>query len=168
MRRVVRHLSAFRRRGAKLIVPQGVSDPVFSLADTIRWYREVHQQNGGHADIFVRLFAIPGTGYCQGGPSTDGYDAFAALADWVEGSKAPDRIDAKANPASAWPRRTRPHCAFPKVARYEGSGSLDETANLTRPERTRLSVASTAVCANWGALHAEIAHRNAPPVPMWP
>ena len=123
-------LSAFRRRGGKLIVPQGVSDPVFSLADTVRWYEAVDKKTGGQANVFVRLFAIPGMGHCGGGPATDGYDAFTALVDWVERARTPDRIEAKANPMSPWPGRTRPLCAFPKVARYKGSGSLEDARSF--------------------------------------
>ena len=69
-------------------------------------------------------------GHCGGGPATDGYDAFTALVDWVERARAPDRIEAKASPMSPWPGRTRPLCAFPKVARYKGSGSLEDASSF--------------------------------------
>jgi len=123
-------LSVFRQRGGKLIVPQGVSDPVFSLADTVHWYQDLDKRTGGKANVFVRLFAIPGMGHCGGGPATDGYDAFTSLVAWVEQAKAPDRIEARANPMSLWPGRTRPLCAFPKVARYKGSGSLEDSGSF--------------------------------------
>nr|WP_295662400.1 tannase/feruloyl esterase family alpha/beta hydrolase [Polymorphobacter sp.] len=124
-------LSAFQRRGGKLIVPQGVSDPVFSVEDTIAWYREVDHRDGGHAAGFVRVFPVPGMGHCQGGPATDGYDAFAAVVDWVEHAKAPESLIATANPRSPWPGRTRPLCAFPKVTRYKGNGSVEDAASFT-------------------------------------
>lgn len=111
-------------------MPQGVSDPVFSVEDTIAWYREVDQRDGGGAAGFVRVFPVPGMGHCQGGPATDGYDAFAAVVDWVEHAKAPESLIATANPRSPWPGRTRPLCAFPKVTRYKGSGSIEETVNF--------------------------------------
>jgi feruloyl esterase len=97
----------------------------------VEWYQEVDSRNDGHAANFVRLFPVPGMAHCQGGPSTDGFDAFASLVTWVERDKAPDRLIAKAGPMSPWPGRTRPLCAFPKVARYNGSGAIEDAANFT-------------------------------------
>ncbi|WP_255602252.1 tannase/feruloyl esterase family alpha/beta hydrolase [Glacieibacterium megasporae] len=124
-------LSAFQKRGGKLVVPQGVSDPVFSVEDTIAWYKEVDQRDGGGAAGFVRVFPVPGMGHCQGGPATDGYDAFGAVVAWVEHAKAPESLIATANPRSPWPGRTRPLCAFPKVARYDGTGDVEKAASFT-------------------------------------
>jgi Tannase and feruloyl esterase len=124
------HLEKFRARGAKMIVPQGASDPVFSLNDTLAWYREVDKLNGGTAADFVRVFPVPGMAHCGGGPATDQFDAFGALVNWVEKGVAPDRIVAKAGPASPWPGRTRPLCPYPEVARYAGSGSMEHAANF--------------------------------------
>ncbi len=123
-------LSAFRDHGAKLVVPQGVSDPVFSINDTKAWYDEVNRLNRGRAADFVRLFPVPGMAHCGGGPATDQFDAFDALVGWVEHGTAPDRILATAGPRSPWPGRTRPLCPYPKVARYLGRGSLEEAANF--------------------------------------
>src|SRR5690606_1674920 len=77
-------LDAFRARGGKLIVPHGVSDPVFSINDTIDWWEEVDRRYGGGAADFARIFPVAGMGHCQGGPATDRFDAFGALVDWVE------------------------------------------------------------------------------------
>jgi len=119
-------MTAFRRRGARMIVSQGVSDPAFSINDTVQWYREVDRLNGGKAASFVRLFAVPGMAHCAGGPATDQFSAFDALVDWVEKGTAPDKILAKAGPASPWPGRTRPLCAYPKAAHYKGTGSIED------------------------------------------
>jgi feruloyl esterase len=124
------HLEKFRARGGKMIVPQGASDPVFSLNDTLAWYREVDELNGGTAANFVRVFAVPGMAHCGGGPATDEFDAFGALVNWVEKGVAPDRILAKAGTASPWPGRTRPLCPYPQVARYGGAGSIEVAANF--------------------------------------
>jgi feruloyl esterase len=118
-------LSRFRKHGGKLLVPHGVSDPVFSINDTLAWYREVDQRTEGAAASFVRVFPVPGMGHCGGGPATDQYDAFGALMKWVEQGKAPDQIIAQAGPATPWPGRQRPLCPYPKVARYKGSGSVE-------------------------------------------
>ena len=123
-------LRKFRARGAKMVVPHGVSDPVFSINDTVAWFREVDRLNDGRAADFVRVFPVPGMAHCSGGPATDQFNAFDALVDWVERGAPPDRLIATAGPASPWPGRTRPLCPYPKVARYSGTGSLEDAAQF--------------------------------------
>jgi Tannase and feruloyl esterase len=123
-------MSGFRARGAKMIVPQGVSDPVFSVNDTVAWFREVDRLNDGHAADFVRVFPVPGMAHCGGGPATDRFNAFDALVAWVEQGTPPDSIPATAAPMSPWPGRTRPLCPYPQVARYAGQGSLEDAASF--------------------------------------
>lgn len=115
-------IDGFRAKGGKLIVPHGVSDPVFSINDTVEWYQEVDARYGGAAQDTVRVFPVPGMGHCEGGPATDQYDAFAALVDWVERGRAPEYLNGLATAASPWPGRTRPLCRYPKYARYKGQG----------------------------------------------
>ena len=123
-------LSAFRKRGGKLVIVQGVSDPIFSIKDTLNWWNEVNRINRGSAADFVRVFAVPGMNHCAGGPATDEFDAFSALVDWVEHQSAPQQIVAKAGPASPWPGRTRPLCPYPKQSRYKGTGSIEEAGSF--------------------------------------
>ena len=123
-------LSAFRNRGGKLIIVHGAADPVFSLADTVDWWNALNKAEGGGASNFARVYAVPGMNHCSGGPSTDQFDAFAALVEWVEKGTAPDRIIATARAATMWPGRTRPLCPYPQRARYSASGSIEEAANF--------------------------------------
>ncbi len=44
-------LAAFRRRGGKMIVVHGLSDPIFSAADTMAWYEEVANARAGASGI---------------------------------------------------------------------------------------------------------------------
>jgi pimeloyl-ACP methyl ester carboxylesterase len=118
-------LSAFRRRGGKLLVYHGAADGVFSVNDTIRWYEGVAEASDDASD-FARLFVVPGMGHCGGGPATDSFDAFAALAAWVEEGEAPDRLVATASASAPFAGRTRPLCPYPKQARYRGEGSIEE------------------------------------------
>lgn len=123
-------LSAFRNRGGKLVIVHGVSDPIFSIKDSIRWWAAVDKANNGGAAAFVRLFGVPGMNHCAGGPGTDQFDAFGALVAWVEKNAAPERIEATAGPATPWPGRTRPLCSYPKQARYRGTGSIEQAASF--------------------------------------
>jgi pimeloyl-ACP methyl ester carboxylesterase len=123
-------LAAFKARGGRLIIAQGVSDPVFSIIDTVDWWKDLDAVNAGRASEFVRLFAVPGMNHCAGGPATDQFDAFGALVNWVEHGSAPDRIVATARMTTPWPGRTRPLCAYPMQARYTGSGSVEDAGNF--------------------------------------
>jgi feruloyl esterase len=134
-------LREFRRRGNKLIIYHGASDPVFSVNDTIRWYRRLAREAPGRVDRFVRLFVIPGMTHCAGGPATDAFDALAPIVEWVEHGRAPEAIVATARATSPWPGRTRPLCPYPAQARYTGSGDIDNAGSFVcrlphgRPDR---------------------------------
>jgi feruloyl esterase len=59
----------------------------------------------------------------------DRNDSMTAMIDWVEKGKAPDSIVAS-RVVNNQVVRTRPLCPYPQVARYSGSGSIDEAANF--------------------------------------
>jgi len=68
--------------------------------------------------------------FCRGGEGPNTFDAIGTLDRWAEKRQAPDRIDA--SPATGGTiDRTRPLCAYPQVARYNGTGSVDDAANFT-------------------------------------
>jgi hypothetical protein len=123
-------LSGFRARHGKLIVTHGVSDPVFSINDTLTWWRAVNKRSAGKADSFVRVFPVPGMNHCGGGPATDSFDVMPPLVEWVEKDRAPEQLLASSAPASPWPKRTRPLCVYPTVARYKGSGDIESAASF--------------------------------------
>lgn len=129
-------LAGFAKRGGKLIVYHGSSDPVFSVNDTLRWADRLQHNLGlAGANGVARVFAVPHMGHCQGGPATDQFDPLGALVDWVEGGKAPERIEARVNPANrelpaAWAKtRSRPLCPHPQVMRYAG-GDVEAAASF--------------------------------------
>ena len=131
-------LSALRNRGAKLIVYHGSADPVFSYNDTVNWYNGLTAANSGDATNFARVFTVPGQNHCSGGPTTDQYDFLTPLVAWVEKGQAPDSVIATARTlaqnadlGSIPPGRTRPLCAYPKVAKFSGTGSMEDAANFS-------------------------------------
>jgi len=123
-------LKAFKQHGGKLLIFHGVSDPVFSIHDTIDWLERVDRVEGGKASRFVRLFPVPGMNHGGGGPSTDQADFFGALVAWTERNEAPERFVATARAGTAWPGRTRLLCAFPRQAFYVG-GDTEQAASFT-------------------------------------
>ena len=122
-------LSAFKAHGGKLLVTHGVSDPVFSVNDTIAWLNEVNKANKGKAADFVRFFAVPGMNHCGGGPATDRFDAFSALVAWVEKNTAPELIIATAGAGTPWPGRTRP-LPVSAIAKYKSTGSIEDAGSF--------------------------------------
>ena len=76
-----------------------------------------------------RLFMAPGMGHCRGGDGPNSFDMVTALEEWVEQGKAPDRILAT-HRTNGQVDRTRPLCPYPSVARYTGTGSIDDAANF--------------------------------------
>jgi feruloyl esterase len=118
-----------RARHGKLLMYIGVSDPIFSARDLVRYFKEVQAANGGSQATaeFARLLLVPGMNHCGGGSATDQFDALGAMQAWVEQGHAPERIIAT---GAAFPGRTRPLCAYPKVARYRGSGNPESADNF--------------------------------------
>jgi feruloyl esterase len=143
------HMRELQRRGGKMVLYHGVSDAIFSVDDTTRWLERVNRGAGRHhgqggaryddgrhgtdgARSFARLFHVPGMNHCSGGPSTDQFDLLGPLVQWVEEGRAPERVVASARgagnpggvnaelPAGWSPDRTRPLCAYPRVAVYKG------------------------------------------------
>jgi feruloyl esterase len=136
-------LGTLKNRGAKMMIYHGTADPIFSSDDTTAFYEALRAANGGDASSFVRFYRVPGMNHCSGGPSTDQFNMLTPLVNWVEKGQAPDSVVASArgtgNPAGAnadvpasWSAvRTRPLCAYPKVARYSGSGSTELAENFS-------------------------------------
>ncbi len=136
------YMNAVQQRGAKMITYHGVSDGVFSELDTRAWVDRV-AANVSNSKNVVRHFSVPGMAHCSGGPATDQFDALTPLVQWVEQGIAPDSIKAMARgagnagganaelPKDWTANRARPLCAYPTVARYKGTGSLEDAASFS-------------------------------------
>jgi hypothetical protein len=122
-------LSEFRAAGGKLLMTYGWADAILQPLMGVNYYEEVVQENGPDTTDFFRLFMIPGMAHCAGGIGPDSHDAMTAIVDWVEADKAPDSIIAS-KIVDGEVTRSRPLCPYPQVARYSGSGSIDDAANF--------------------------------------
>ncbi len=127
------NLSAFKRRGGKMIAWIGNADPAVSPRDTINWFKGVDAHEGGQAANFLRLFVVPGMNHCAGGVATDRFDMLTPLEDWVERGIAPASVPAQASNPGYFgvASRTRPLCPFPQYAHYTGSGDINLASNFS-------------------------------------
>jgi feruloyl esterase len=121
-------MSRFTSRGGKLILYQGWAEPGIPPGNLVRYYDQISKKTKA-AKESVRVFMVPGMGHCGGGNGTSTFDMVPALDAWVERGQAPSRIDAS-RVRDGKVDRTRPLCAWPQVAHYTGSGSMDEAANF--------------------------------------
>ena len=140
-------LGKFSSRGGKLILYHGWNDQAISPWNTIDYYKSV-QQKMGDTGSFLRLYMAPGVEHCAGGPGPSffgqfglqkakgpTYGLFDSLVNWVEKGAPKDNITAtKYGPGDNGAPKvlmTRPLCAYPKVAKYSGSGDTSDAANFT-------------------------------------
>lgn len=124
-------VSRFAGRGGKLLLLGGWSDAAIPPSTNYDYYNAVAAKMGARARNSVRLFMIPGMGHCPGGngPSTFDIDSIAILDRWRATNKAPDDLIAQ-HKSNGTPDRKVLVCAYPKIAVYKGSGSMDDPANF--------------------------------------
>ena len=98
-------LSAFQKRGGKMIVTIGTNDTLASPGAQLDYYQSVLDRMGrATVDRFARFFVMPQTGHGLSGtnynvdgegrtieaqPIPNRYDQLGLLFDWVENNKAP-------------------------------------------------------------------------------
>jgi Tannase and feruloyl esterase len=136
------NLAALKARGAKAMLYHGVSDAIFSAEDSRQWIDRVNAAQGGDGASFARYFPVPGMNHCSMGPTADQFDMLSPLVAWVEQGIAPASVTATVRGAGNaggtnaelpkdWSAaRSRPLCAYPKTAHYNGSGSVEDATNF--------------------------------------
>ncbi|MFO7326586.1 MAG: tannase/feruloyl esterase family alpha/beta hydrolase, partial [Pseudomonadota bacterium] len=124
-------LSAFYRRGGKMIVTIGTNDTLASPGEQLDYYQSVLDRMGRRTvDAFARLFVLPQTGHGLSGSNhtTNGagqpverfqipnqFDKRAAIVAWVERNEAPGKtIEVTAG------GRSLPMCSYPEYPHYLG------------------------------------------------
>lgn len=134
-------LRHFEGQGRKLLLAQGWSDESIVPGSAIDFYQGVTRFMGGPAQTqtFFRMFGVPGMNHCTGGEGAYAINYLAALEDWVEQGKAPDRLVGErpregvevpylgvglALPPSDVTLR-RPYFQWPAQAVYRGKGDAD-------------------------------------------
>jgi feruloyl esterase len=131
-------LRAFRSHGGKLLIYHGGSDPVFSVLDTIDYFKRLQRAYGRHTADFARLYVVPGMNHCAGGDyALDSFDSLDAMVKWVEQGQAPQSLVAHAGPTSGSKLpagMTRPLCPYPQGARYQ-KGDKNNAASFVCASR---------------------------------
>lgn len=82
----------------------------------------------------MRLFTMPGMGHCMGGTGCYTFDKIAVLDHWVESGQAPERIIASRS-SDGKTVRIHPLCAYPEVAKYRGTGDVNDVENFVCSKR---------------------------------
>jgi hypothetical protein len=124
-------LDEFKRNNKKLLTFVGANDQLIMPRGVLNYYRAMAaREGGGRVDFaslqkYFRLFRGPGVAHCAGGAGPQPQNLFGVLVDWVEKGVAPSSVLAQ-GPGT----RTRPLCAYPQTAIYNGSGSTDDAANF--------------------------------------
>lgn len=124
-------LAAFHARGGRLIAYHGWADPGVPPESLLDYYAKVADDAGGYdaARDWFRVFMVSGMHHCRGGDAPNTFDFLPAIVAWVERGEAPDGVIATQRNEDGSVRRTRPLYAYPTVARYSGSGDVDDAAN---------------------------------------
>jgi feruloyl esterase len=145
-------LSAFFKRGGKLILYHGWGDAAIPPQMSIEYYEMVRARMGAAAAQNMRLFMVPGMQHCNAGPGLNSFgqgappypgarpeeDIGAALEAWVTRGRAPEQLVAASSSnlltgpmdrRLAKATRTGLLCAFPRVAVWDGEGNADAAAS---------------------------------------
>jgi feruloyl esterase len=123
-------LSAFFNRGGKLMMYIGSYEHTNYTAH-LGYVEKVRKTVGAaKTDESVRVFIVPGMYHCAGGIGADTFDKLGAIERWQETGKPPDVIEA-AQVRDGKVVFTRPLCAHPKTARYNGSGDPSKAESFS-------------------------------------
>ncbi len=124
-------LSKLKKRGGKIIQYHGWADALVNPQMSVDYYESVLKKVGKQqTKEFYKLYMIPGMFHCAGGIGCDRADWFTPLVEWVEKGIAPGTLAGSrvVNNATVL---TRPHCAYPQVPKYKGSGDSSKAENFT-------------------------------------
>ncbi|KAM0756537.1 feruloyl esterase-like protein [Meredithblackwellia eburnea MCA 4105] len=148
-------LTAFHKKGGKVLQFHGLGDPLIASGNSFRWIDSVEAFSrsalGVESQSFYRFFPVPGMAHCSGGLGPNGfggpgqrasgmppgnekdasYDILASLVEWVEKDIAPDYLIGTSyvnNNATLGTQYTRKLCVYPAQPVYMGGDQNSETS----------------------------------------
>ena len=123
-----RYQTASRKRGGKLIMYQGWAEPGIPPGNLVKYSARFKRRPAARrtrcASSWSRGWGTVAVATARAPPTW-----LAALDGWRDGGKAPEQVNAS-RVRDGKVDRTRPFCAWPAVAKYKGSGSVDVAANF--------------------------------------
>lgn len=124
------NLDAFMKKGGKLILVQGTSDPLVTANGTIDYFHRLQNRYGKTIlDRFMKFYLIPGYGHGNDGDFLAVSDFINALDQWVEKGIEPiDLIISDRNELTKG--RTRPLYEYPNYPVYQGYGDVNDYASF--------------------------------------
>ena len=134
-------LDAFFARGGKLLLSHGWNDGLIPAANTLAFHRGLYADlPREQAQQQLRLFMAPGMDHCGGGEGPSQIDTLGIIDEWATTGVAPSRILAVrpteaggapgAPPTPPREPMSRPLCAWPMVAEYDGEGDTNAAENF--------------------------------------
>ncbi len=123
-------LSEFRKKGGKLLMFNGWSDPSITALGTIGYYEDVIAHDQSAAED-VRLFMMPGVLHCAGGIGPWYVNWIDEIDKWVAGVKAPGQITVYFIDENMQPSGSRLLCAYPNIAKYDGKGDTRDVSSFS-------------------------------------
>jgi feruloyl esterase len=127
-------ISAFQKRGGKLILLHGTSDQMVSVKSTIGYYEALKQHYGQEElKTFVRFYLVPGYGHGEGSFFTMGRCLIGDIDAWVTKGQAPDAlVVTDQNTATAG--RIQVLQQYPGYSRYVGGDKNDPASYVYAEE----------------------------------
>lgn len=123
-------LSAFRKRGGKLLMYTGWSDAAAPAGAVIGYYEGVLAHDKTAVDD-VRLFMMPGVEHCFGGPGPSFVNFLTEIDKWVESGTAPEQFVVYWLDENMQPNGSRILCPYPQVSKYDGKGDTRDASSFS-------------------------------------
>jgi feruloyl esterase len=122
-------LQPYFANGGKMLLYVGWND-YHNPNELIGYYQTLIQHVGPRHQNSAKLFTIPGMGHCFGGAGCDTFNKLGVMDAWVSHGKIPMRIVARHADQQHKVVRSRPLCAYPQTARYQGHGDINAAQNF--------------------------------------
>jgi hypothetical protein len=122
-------LSEFRAKGGKLLMYTGWADAAITPLGTIGYYENVIAEDPSATED-VKLFMMPGVLHCLGGDGPSWVNWVDELDNWVAGGNSTQQVTVYYLDENFQPDGSRLLCAYPEVAKYDGSGDPRDVSSF--------------------------------------
>ncbi len=125
-------LTAFERKGGKMISYVGWADPLVGPWSLVGYYESVESRLGAASTLgFYRMFTLPGVAHCAGGTGPDTINPFSALVDWVESGFSPNTLIASKLDTAGNVLFQRLLCMYPYIGQFIDGSNANSASSWT-------------------------------------